>query len=139
MSLDLSSLHRAFISLQNAIEVSTDKNLFNELNDKQKDTIRAGVIQNFEFTYELSWKMIKRWLETNVSKNYGQVSNKELFRRAAQYNLIDNVEKWFVYHEARNKTSHIYDEEVATAVYKVAIEFGNEVQILLKNLGKQND
>jgi nucleotidyltransferase substrate binding protein (TIGR01987 family) len=139
MSLDLSSLHRAIISLQNAIEVSTDKNLYDKLNSKQKNTMRAGLIQNFEFTYELSWKMIKRWLENNVSSDYGQVSNKELFRRAGQYNLINNVEKWFVYHEARNKTSHIYDEEVADAICKIAIEFGNDAQRLIQNLEKQND
>jgi len=29
-----------------------------------QDTLRAGVIQNFEVAYEQSWKMLQRWIKT---------------------------------------------------------------------------
>ena len=88
------------------------------------ETMRAGLIQAFEFTYELCWKFMKRWLAYNVSPEAVRgITRKELFRLAAENLLITELTQWFGFHEARNRTTHIYDEAVAKEVHKSALAF----------------
>ena len=104
------------------------------------DVIRAGVIQNFELTYELSWKFMKRWLEINFSSVYVDgLPRKELFRMAAESRLITQVSKWFRYHELRNETVHAYDEKKANEVFESTKDFLQDARELLSNLEKKND
>ena len=59
MALDLSSLQKAVSSMERAINVAT-RMIEDEVDTDQEEVIRAGVIQNFEFTYELCFKFMKR-------------------------------------------------------------------------------
>jgi nucleotidyltransferase substrate binding protein (TIGR01987 family) len=139
MTLDLSSLQKAVDSLERAVKVA-DKMIEGDVETDQEEVIRAGVIQNFEFTYELCWKFIQRWLEVNaVGQIVFRSTMKELFRMAAERQLIQDVEAWFEYHKARNKTSHIYDEVVAESVYEAALRFLSDAKALLKTLEDRND
>lgn len=139
MTLDLSSLQKAVGSLDRAIKVA-GKMIEGEVDTDQEEVIRAGVIQNFEFTYELCWKFIQRWLEVNtVGQIVDKFTMKELFRMAAERQLIQNVEAWFEYHKARNKTSHIYDEVVAESVYETVLRFLGDAKVLLEILKERND
>ncbi|TKJ33187.1 MAG: nucleotidyltransferase [Planctomycetes bacterium B3_Pla] len=105
-----------------------------------REILRDSVIQRFEYTYELAWKMMKRWLEINIGASYVDgISRKELFRMAAEQRLIDDPVKWFEYHEARNQTSHIYDESVAQDVFNVVGSFLDDVKKFFKTLEKHND
>ena len=80
MKLDLSSLRKAVNSLDRAIRLAATQ-IKGKVNTDQEEVIRAGVIQNFEFTYALSWKFMKRWLEMNVSGDaVDGVTRKELLR-----------------------------------------------------------
>ena len=105
----------------------------------QQETFRSGIIQNFEIAYELCWKTMKRWIEENVSPDvlFG-VPRIELFRRAAENGLIDSIEKWMTFHQARNSTSHIYSAAVAAEVYEVAIRFVPEAETFLQNITARN-
>lgn len=139
MALDLSSLQKAVGSLGRAAKVAgmTTKG---EAGADQEEVIRAGVIQNFEFTYELCWKFMQRWLEINaVGHIADRLTMKELFRLAAERQLIQDVESWFEYHKARNKTSYVYDMRVAEDVYKTSIRFLADAEALLKTLEERND
>ena len=139
MALDLSSLKKAVNSLGKAIKVA-DTQISGIVNTDHEEVIRAGVIQNFEFTYELCWKFMKRWLENNVSgESVDGVTRKELFRLAAESRLIDDVEAWVKYHEARNETTHTYDGEIAETVYKTATSFIKNAKIVLERLEAKND
>jgi hypothetical protein len=66
--LDLSSLRKAIASLEGAIEVVSDSPWFDRQPANLQNTLIAGVIQNFEFVYELSIKMLRRRIESPMSK-----------------------------------------------------------------------
>ncbi len=140
MVLDLTSLSEAVGSLQRALGVACSEDKMSKLDEDQKNTIRAGVIQNFEFTYELCWKFMRRWLNENLTPGLMEgVSRRELFRYAAENNLISDVNRWSDFHDARNKTSHTYGNEIAIEVFDVAKEFFKDAQLLLEALEKKNN
>ena len=140
MPLVLDSLRsavRALAELQAAAENVSRMEQFNEVEQRG---IRAGVIQNFEVTYELCWKLMDRWLSMNLGANVVDgVTRRELFRLAAQQRLIADVDVWWQYHEARNITSHIYDERRATSVYGAIGDFVHDARALLAALEARND
>jgi nucleotidyltransferase substrate binding protein (TIGR01987 family) len=119
--LDITSLKNAVQALRKSIDVY-EKN--SDADIDLSDTLRSGVIQNFEVAYELSWKFIKRWLEINISADIVTgVTRKEFYRIAYENLLIPDVEAWWNFHEGRNKTSHIYDGIVADDVLDTAMKF----------------
>lgn len=139
MLLDLSSLQKAVSSLERAIDVASSR-IEGAVDTDYEEVIRAGVIQNFEFTYELCWKFMKRWLGKNVSGEVVDgVPRKELFRIAAENHLIKDVEAWIEYHEARNETAHTYNESTSEDVYAAAVQFINDAKDLLEVLKAKND
>jgi len=71
---------------------------------------KEGIIQRFEMLIELSWKVIKDYLE---NQGYDNVKNgKQAIRQAFQDELITNAESWMQALQLRNLTSHIYDEKI---------------------------
>lgn len=141
MTLDLSSLCKAIDSLERTLRVAEDRALAAELDNDAREAIRAGVIQNFEFTYELCWKFMRRWLKENadVEEAESPRTRKELFRLAARFGLIREPLSWFSYGDARNLTSHTYDEETAESVYETALGFVEDARYLLDKLQERND
>lgn len=105
--------------------------LFEKLNDYKRATARLneatkiqidddivydGVIQRFEFTFELSWKLMKMFLEyTGITEIK---SPRATIREAFAYGLIEDGEQWIDMMVDRNKTSDLYDEEEAKLIYK---------------------
>jgi len=137
--LDLTSLRKAVGSLERAVKTAKAM-LADDANTDETELIRAGVIQNFEFTYELCWKFMRRWLEKNFpGQPVDGVTMKELFRMSAEHALIDDVEIWFAYHAARNKTSHVYDIALAQDVYETSLRFLNDARMLLTKIEAAND
>ena len=140
MALDLSSLEGAVKSLETAVSRSVDRELMGGLDEATQDVIRAGVIQNFEFTFELCWKFIQRWIRINKTPEDAEPrTRKDLFRMAARYGLIEDPTSWFGWAEARNITSHTYNKETADAVYRAAVGFVKDARFLLEQLRQTND
>ena len=138
MQLDLTSIKKAINSLSKAISVC-QKAIDDADNFDLIETLKAGVIKNFEFTYELSWKLMKRWIENNVSTTIVDgVTRQELFRVAAESKLICDVEQWMSFHKKRNISSHTYDENNANEVFAIISEFLREVVAFLKVLEEKN-
>lgn len=83
--------------------------------DIEKDDIYLdGTIQRFEFVYELSWKLMKNYLEFNgVEVN----SPREAFRESFKVGIIADAGQWIKMLENRNRTSHTYDESTAREIY----------------------
>lgn len=79
------------------------------------DTVRDGVIQRFEFTFELAWKSLKEYMQDQGATSPLQFP-KQVLREAYAAELIDDDKLWLDMLEARNSTSHIYDDRQAAAV-----------------------
>jgi len=140
MPLDLGSLRDAVSALRAAVEESSSDLFMCSLTERQAKVMKAGVIQSFEFTFELCWKFMKRWLEANLGSVYVDgVPRKELFRLAAEHRLIADVERWFAYQKSRNVTSHTYEANVAEEVFAAASRFLEDAQSLLAELEQRND
>ncbi len=140
MKLDLTPLEDAVAQLEDGL-VQYDSDIVREF-PQIRNQMRAGAIQAFEFTYELSVGMIKRYLE-QVSVNPAEIdelSFQDLIRRAGQQGLLrSELEAWMRYRASRGTTSHIYNEERAERVFRGIPEFLEEVRHLLKELQAKNE
>lgn len=137
--LDLKSIENGIEALGKAVNI-INKDTFFDNSDDMIFIIKSGVVQHFEFTYELCWKYMKRMLgELAGAYMTDGLSRKELFRMSAEYGLIDNPDSWFAYHEARNLTSHTYNQFVADEVVALALKFHKDAQKLLDQLKIKND
>ena len=138
--LDLSSLKNAIQSLQDGISVVSNSNWFYQQTAAVQNTLIAGVIQNFEFVYELSIKMLRRQLEREMANpsEMDEVNYRDFLRIAAERGLLAKVEPWFAYRTMRNITAHTYDHEKAQQVYEDTLGFIIDAKSLLKNLEKRN-
>ncbi len=105
-----------------------------------QETLRAGVIQQFEVAYEQCWKLLQRWIKENIDPEQAEHprTRKDLFRLAAQHRLINDPMPWFVFGDARNLTSHTYNEETAQQVFAIAQDFLPHAQFLLSRLNDAN-
>ncbi|MDE2778914.1 MAG: HI0074 family nucleotidyltransferase substrate-binding subunit [Chloroflexota bacterium] len=140
MPLELDSLRNSIKALTDLLAVSENDARMGQLSDVERNGIRSGVIQNFEVTYELSWKLMARWLSAYVNPEVADgVTRRQLFRLAAENRLIPDVDLWMQHHEARNATTHIYDEERAMMVYRATREFAHDAQRFLQALEARND
>lgn len=131
-SLDLTPLQKAMDSLASAIE-RTER-------EQPDDMLRDSVIQRFEYTYELCWKMLKRRLKLDAPspEAIDEMSFREMFREGAERGLIADPVAWFHYREKRNLTSRTYDEKVALDVYQAALAFLTDAESLLAALKNRN-
>ncbi len=101
---------------------------------------RGACIQAFEYSYELAVKMIRRQLAQVVSnpQDLAQSTFADLIRTAADAGLVKDVKRFIVYRDARNQTSHTYDEVTAEDVIKVIPNFLRDASFLLNQLRKRN-
>jgi len=128
LQIDLSPLQRAIESLERALAQPKD------------EFVRDSVIQRFEYTYELAWKLLKRHLSADEgADSVAALSRKDLYRLAAQKGIIDDVLQWFAFHAARNESSHAYNESRAEQVYEVARSFAVVARALLVELESRGD
>ncbi|MGL4988951.1 MAG: HI0074 family nucleotidyltransferase substrate-binding subunit [Cetobacterium sp.] len=74
-----------------------------------------GTIQRFEFVYELSWKLMKNYLEF---EGFEINSPRTAFREGFKIGLISDATDWIKLMENRNRTSHTYNEETAWDIYE---------------------
>jgi nucleotidyltransferase substrate binding protein (TIGR01987 family) len=128
-----------------ALELSPFLNAINRLEEGleryQSDTsdiqIRDGLIQRFEFTYEQSHKMLKRYLETAAANptEFEKADFQYLIRSGNEQGLLlSSWPEWRQFRDMRSKTSHTYDEQVAIIVVSAIPSFVLEAKYLLAQL-----
>ena len=89
---------------------------------------RAGGIQFFEMSFELAWKMLKDYLE---SEGFEPKSPKATLKQAFQSDLIEDGHIWMDALDDRNLTVHTYDEETAE---EIELKIKNEYYLILEKL-----
>lgn len=82
-----------------------------DLSDLDKEGISESVIQRFETCYDTVWKHIKKYLEAELGIPDVPNSPKPVLRLAYENNVIENIEHWIDYANARVATAHDYSEE----------------------------
>lgn len=120
MDVDFSTAEKALASL--ALGLSKPP---------QNELERDGVIQRFEYCFEAIWKLAKRVL--NFS-GIPSTSPRSVIRDLAQQGHLQNAEIWMVFLEARNYTSHTYNQSVALWVFSQCPFFLTAAQDLIEKL-----
>lgn len=82
--------------------------------DSNNKFIQDSLIQRYEYTVELAWKTIKDYLEYQGFIDV--TSPKKVIRKAYSEKMITNGEGWMDALNDRNRTSHAYEESMATDV-----------------------
>lgn len=127
--LDLSPLERAIQRL--------DEGWRRYQQDISDALIRDALIQRFEFTYEISHKMLKRHLQALAANptEFDMMNFADLIRSANERGLLlGNWPQWRIYRAMLAKTSRTYDENVALEVVSIIPAFQQEVSYLLNKL-----
>lgn len=132
MKLELSSFEKALASLDEALA---------EFDRTQSQFVKDACIQRFEYTYELAHKLLKRQLEA-MSPNpseIDQMSFPDMIRTGAERGLLANGwDEWRRFRDARNATSHAYNEKKANEVFVRIPAFRDEAAFLLARLAERN-
>jgi nucleotidyltransferase substrate binding protein (TIGR01987 family) len=130
--LSLDQLGKAIARLEEAIAANQaePENLF----------VRDAVIKRFEFTFELAQSLLKKFVQAySVNlKERDQITFPVMIRTASQDGLLrEGYDTWHKFREARNRTSHAYNEDQALAVMKTVPEFLKEVKHLHTRLTEE--
>lgn len=129
VSLDLTAFQSVLASLNRGITRS--------LAVPADEELRDAVIQRFEYTYELAWKTLRRYLDQEGVAEIVTFSKRDLYREAATRGLVADPTAWFGYQIARNETSHTYNVAKAMEVHAKAVTFAVDAAQLLAELEKR--
>ena len=135
MALDFSPLAQAVAQLEKSLGYANSPAALAD--PGLREQLRNSVIQCFEFTYELSWKMLKRYLEATEASpaTLDLATFQSLIRLGNERGLLrSDWTTWRTYRQARTDSSHTYDAAKAEAVFGIAPDFLQEAQALLAQL-----
>ena len=106
--------------------------------EPENSLYRDAVIQRFEFTYGLCASMLERYLNRSASTPPDKkMTFPTLIRTASDLGVLrSGLDVWYRFREARNLTSHVYNEEVARQVIEKVPEFAEEAAFLYTELEK---
>ncbi|MHA7855944.1 nucleotidyltransferase substrate binding protein [Marinobacter shengliensis] len=101
-----SNFKKAFGQLDSAVKLCQARDL--------SDLEKQGLIQAFEYTYELSWNLIRDYFRWQGNANI--VGSRDAIREAFANGLVEDGEGWMRMLKDRNRTSHTYNEETAREI-----------------------
>lgn len=107
---------RALEKFNQAVDIISNKLEWGEEID---DLLEEGLIQRFEYTHELAWKVMKDYAQYQGYTNIQ--GSRDAFRKAFEMGIIEN-EAWMESINDRNLTSHNYDDETFAEILKAIID-----------------
>jgi nucleotidyltransferase substrate binding protein (TIGR01987 family) len=121
-----------FSNYRKALKKLSDAILYikDDLGDNEDDTneevvsvldeiIKEGLIQRFEYTFEMAWNVMKDY--ALYQGNSEIAGSRDAIRYAFSSNLISDGDMWMDMIKSRIKTSHTYNEETANEIYQKII------------------
>jgi nucleotidyltransferase substrate binding protein (TIGR01987 family) len=115
------NLEQAFAQLEKGVAIATP-------NDIEKQ----GIIQSFEFTFELAWKTLKDYLE---SQSVAVQFPRDTIKQAFHYHLVADGDVWMDMLGRRNLMAHTYDEAAANeAIRHITGSYFKALQQLVTTL-----
>lgn len=126
---------KALARLNEAIALSEERDL--------SDLEQQGLIQGFEFTFDMAWKSLRDFI---VERGFEGEREKPIrvIVDAAARGIVDE-KMWRKMYEARNKTSHSYDEEIADDIAENIVDeyqalfIQLETRLQLEKLNQEKD
>ena len=123
----LASYRKALFVLRSAVNLSREREL--------SELEMQGLVQSFEFTHELSWKLLKDFLGHQGIT--GIIGSRDAVRMAYNQSLITEPDVWMEMIESRNLTSHTYNDETARdIVQKICGSYERLFEDLLETMAK---
>ncbi len=114
LKLGYDKFFKAFDAMSRSLKLLSDQKDF--LHETNKDLITASTIKHLELCYEMAWKFLKQYLEMKYDTKVD--SPKKVFRECFAHKIIDQntTRELLAIAEARNATTHDYDEETAQEI-----------------------
>ncbi|MGB7784814.1 MAG: nucleotidyltransferase substrate binding protein [Salinimicrobium sp.] len=129
----LENYSKALLQLNKAAELSQQRDL--------SELERQGLIQSFEFTHELAWKLMKDYFDYQGNPEIR--GSRDATREAFKYGLIGDGEVWMDMIISRNQTSHTYDEktaaEIADVILKKYLTLFNDFKEKMRGIQKSKE
>ena len=120
------SFKKAFLQLKEAMD------RFEELDDLS----REGLIQRFEYTFELAWKTLKDY---NESQGFITGTPRETLKQAFQADILDNGEIWMEMLDKRNLMAHTYEESTFRQVLEdIRLKYFEQIESMYKYFSEKN-
>jgi nucleotidyltransferase substrate binding protein (TIGR01987 family) len=133
MEVNVEALKKAERALGEALETYDGR--LKTAGQAEINLMQAGVVQHFEFVYELARKMIERWLRVNIGDAVVDgVTRREIYDEAEKQKLIGSAVLWVDFHSARNYASHNYDKVITPPTVDLARQLYMEVGKLIERL-----
>lgn len=136
MKINITPLKDALLQLEKSMNY-----LKQEKDPDLKEQFRNSAIQCFEFTYELSYKMVRRHLEQIVStpEELRQMNFADFIRTGAEAGVVPDVKRFLRYRDRRNMTSHTYNRKKAEEVVAVLDDFAKDIHFIVNKMEKKDE
>lgn len=137
MTLDLSPLDRAVSQLETFYDLSLQPQTLPVMSE----ALRMAAIQAFEYSYELSVKMLRRFLEMTEPNPavMDDATFQGLVRLGSERGLLKSeLSVWMEFRRQRGTTSHAYDAEKAAQVHAAIPAFLEDARFLRDELRRRS-
>ncbi|MCS7232205.1 MAG: nucleotidyltransferase substrate binding protein [Elusimicrobiota bacterium] len=108
----LDNYEKALAQLRKAVSIYKQQ----EINELEQQ----GLIKAFEYTFELSWNLMRDYLMFQGIS--GISGSRDTIKNAFKFEIIEDDKVWLEMIEARNLTTHTYDEELAKEITKKIVD-----------------
>lgn len=105
--------HEDFSRALKKLQIALEKNI------SEDELYLDGLIQRFEFCFELAWKLMQAYLSYD---GFSVNSPRSAIRKSFETEIISDVEGWLEMLESRNLSTYTYDEKTAREIYKNVAE-----------------